>query len=158
VPDAQAAHEKTITSILPALAGASNIYGAGMLELGMSFSLEQLVIDDEINGMNYHPYRGIEVSDLTLDYEGIRKVGIGKDFLGEKNTMEYINVPSRARLFDREMFETWQRAGSKSLTDVAHDRVIDILKNVPQRTPLSRSQREEMDRVIKESDKTCPRI
>jgi trimethylamine--corrinoid protein Co-methyltransferase len=158
VPDAQAAHEKTMTSILPALVGASNIYGAGMLELGMAFSLEQLVIDNEINGMNYFPYNGIEVTEKTLDYEGIRKVGIGRDFLGEVNTMEYINMPSRAKLFDREMVETWERAGRKTLTDVAHDRVVDILENIPQKTPLSASQRADMDRVIKESDKTCPRI
>lgn len=153
MPDAQAAHEKTITSILPALAGASNIYGAGMLELGMSFSLEQLVIDDVINGMNYFPYNGIEVNDVTLDIESIRRVGIGRDFLGEMETMQNMNSVSHPLLIDREMFETWEKAGSKSLTDVAHDRVVDILNNIPQRTPLTSWQRSEMDRVIKESDK-----
>jgi trimethylamine--corrinoid protein Co-methyltransferase len=153
LPDAQAAHEKTITSILPALAGASNIYGAGMLELGMSFSLEQLVIDDVINGMNYFPSDGIEVTDKTLDIESIRRVGIGKDFLGQMETMQYMDILSHPPLIDREMVETWEKTGRKSLTDVAHDRVVDILKNIPQRTPLTSSQRADMDRVIKESDK-----
>lgn len=142
-----------MTSILPALAGASNIYGAGMLELGMSFSLEQLVIDDVINGLNYFPYNGIEVNDVTLDIASIKRVGIGRDFLGEMETMNNMNILSHPPLIDREMYETWKKAGSKSLTDVAHDRVVDILKNIPQRTPLSSSQRAEMDRVIKESDK-----
>jgi trimethylamine--corrinoid protein Co-methyltransferase len=135
------------------LAGASNIYGAGMLELGMSFSLEQLVIDDVINGLNYFPYNGIEVSDLTLDIGSIKRVGIGRDFLGEMETMNYMNILSHPPLIDREMYETWNKAGRKTLTDVAHDRVTDILKNIPQRTPLSSFQRAEMDRVIKESDK-----
>jgi trimethylamine--corrinoid protein Co-methyltransferase len=142
-----------MTSILPALAGASNIYGAGMLELGMSFSLEQLVIDDVINGLNYFPYNGIEVSDLTLDIASIKRVGIGRDFLGEMETMNYMNIRSHPPLIDREMYETWNKAGRKTLTDAAHDRVADILKNIPQRTPLSSFQRAEMDRVIKESDK-----
>jgi Trimethylamine:corrinoid methyltransferase len=124
-----------------------------MLELGMSFSLEQLVIDDVINGMNYFPYNGIEVNEKTLAYESIRKVGIGNDFLGEKDTMENISILSHPPLIDREMIETWVKAGSKSIVDVAHDRVVDILKNIPQRTPLSSSQRADMDRVIKESDK-----
>ena len=124
-----------------------------MLELGMSFSLEQLVIDDVINGMNYYPYNGIEVNDRTIAYESIRKVGIGNDFLGEMDTMNYIDTLSHPPLLDREMIETWARGGSKSLVDVAHDRVVDILKNIPQRTPLSSSQRAAMDRVIKESDK-----
>ena len=153
MPDAQAAHEKTITSILPALAGASNIYGAGMLELGMSFSLEQLVIDDVINGLNYYPYGGIEVTKKTLDVGSIKRVGIGRDFLGEMETMNNMHILSHPPLIDREMVETWEKAGRKSLTDAAHDRVADILKNIPQRTPLSSSQRAEMDRVIKESDK-----
>jgi trimethylamine--corrinoid protein Co-methyltransferase len=142
-----------MTSILPALAGASNIYGAGMLELGMSFSLEQLVIDDVINGLNYFPYRGVEVNDVTLDVASIKRVGIGGDFLGEMETMNNMNALSHPLLINREMFETWKKAGEKSLTDAAHDRVVDILKNMPQRTPLTSSQRAEMDRVIKESDK-----
>ena len=142
-----------MTSILPALAGASNIYGAGMLELGMSFSLEQLVIDNVINGLNYFPYNGIEVSDITLDIGSIKRVGIGRDFLGEMETMNNMNILSHPPLIDREMYETWNKAVRKTLTDVAHDRVVDILKNIPQRTPLTSSQRAEMDRVIKESDK-----
>jgi len=142
-----------MTSILPALAGASNIYGAGMLELGMSFSLEQLVIDDVINGLNYYPYNGIEVTEKTLDVASIKRVGIGKDFLGQMETMHNMNILSHPPFIDREMFDTWRRAGRKSLTDVAHDRVVDILKNIPQKTPLSSFQRAEMDRVIKESDK-----
>ena len=41
--DAQSGHEKTITGILPALAGANVIYGLGMLEMGITFDLAQLV-------------------------------------------------------------------------------------------------------------------
>ncbi len=37
-----------MTCLLPALAGANTLYGAGMLELGMTFSMEQLVIDNDI--------------------------------------------------------------------------------------------------------------
>ena len=37
--------------MLAALAGANLIYGAGMLEAGMTFSFGQLVIDDEIAAM-----------------------------------------------------------------------------------------------------------
>ncbi|MBW2677288.1 MAG: trimethylamine methyltransferase family protein, partial [Deltaproteobacteria bacterium] len=42
--DAQAGHEKSISALLPALAGANLIYGAGMLEAGMTFSFGQLVM------------------------------------------------------------------------------------------------------------------
>ncbi len=119
----------------------------------MSFSLEQLVIDDVINGLNYYPYNGIEVNEKTLAVDSIMEVGAGGDFLGVMDTLMNIDLGSNPPLFNREMFETWKRGGEKSLTDVAHDRVVDILKNEPQRTPLSSWQREEMDRIIKESDK-----
>ena len=58
MPDSQAAHEKTLTSIFPALAGANSIYGSGMLELGQTFSMEQLVIDNDIIAMNFKAMEG----------------------------------------------------------------------------------------------------
>ena len=60
---------------MPALAGASNIYGSGMLELGMSFSLEQLVADDCILDMVRYARLGIEVNEETISYEAIERVG-----------------------------------------------------------------------------------
>ena len=66
MPDSQAAHEKTITSLLPAIAGANSIYGSGMLELGQTFSMEQLVIDNDIIAMNFRAMEGIPVTDDTL--------------------------------------------------------------------------------------------
>ena len=45
--DAQTAYEKTLTGLAPALAGASLIYGAGMLESGMTCDLGQMVMDNE---------------------------------------------------------------------------------------------------------------
>jgi len=40
--DGQTAHEKTLTALLPALAGANLIYGLGMIEMGMTLSYAQL--------------------------------------------------------------------------------------------------------------------
>ena len=45
--DAQSGHEKTLTGLLTALAGANLIYGAGMLESGVTIDYGQLVMDDE---------------------------------------------------------------------------------------------------------------
>ena len=49
--DVQIGHEKTITGLLPALAGANMIYGMGMLDMGMTLSLPQFLIDNEIARM-----------------------------------------------------------------------------------------------------------
>jgi trimethylamine--corrinoid protein Co-methyltransferase len=66
VVDAQSGHEKTITGLLPALAGANVIYGLGMLEMGITFDLTQLVLDHEFATMMLHSLQGIPVNDETL--------------------------------------------------------------------------------------------
>ena len=40
-------HEKTLTGLMAALAGANLIYGPGMLESGITFDFAQLVMDNE---------------------------------------------------------------------------------------------------------------
>ncbi len=49
--DAQSGHEKTLTGLLPALAGANLIYGLGMLESGVTLDFGQLVMDAEFARM-----------------------------------------------------------------------------------------------------------
>jgi len=64
--DAQAGYEKAMGSLMPALAGAQLVHdAAGLLEGSITFSLEQLIIDDEINGMALRAARGIEVNEDT---------------------------------------------------------------------------------------------
>ena len=64
--DAQSGHEKTLTGLMPALAGANLIYGLGMIESGMTFDFGQLVMDDEFAGMIKQCVRGIRVDDEAL--------------------------------------------------------------------------------------------
>lgn len=151
MPGVQSGHEKTITSMMPALAGASNIYGSGMLELGMSFSLEQLVADDCIIGMIKYARHGIEVNEDTLSYEAIKRVGIGNDFLGDMDTLAHVDLPSRPTVFDRNMFETWTAEGSREAIDIAHGIVEDILAH-HEPTPIDADVRKELDRIIREAD------
>ena len=129
VPDAQAGHEKTITTALAALAGSNTIYGSGMLELGMTFSMEQLVIDNDIIAMVKKAMEGIPVSEETLGVDQIKKVGIGNNFLALKKTRELVDLPSSPKLFDRKMFGDWYAAGAKDAADRAHETVVDVMKN-----------------------------
>lgn len=138
---------------MPELAGSSNIYGAGMLELGMSFSLEELVLDNEYIGMNKIASRGIEVSKKTLAVDTINDIGAGRDFLGHMDTILHMDELSHSNIIDRQMLESWKSKGSKNIADVAHQRVLDILKNEPQRTPLTASQRSDIDKIIRRADK-----
>lgn len=126
--DAQAGHEKTMTSLLPALAGANLIYGMGMLELGVTFSFVQLVMDNEIAAMVKRVVQGVNVSDDTLAVELIKKVGSGKDFLAQKHTRQYMGTEqSKVKLIDRRMRGAWQKRGGKDLAEAAGERAREIL-------------------------------
>jgi trimethylamine--corrinoid protein Co-methyltransferase len=128
VVDAQSGHEKTITSMLPALAGANVIYGLGMLEMGITFDLAQLVLDNEIAGMILYSLNGIVVNDETLSVDVIREMGIGKDYLAHASTYKHMKSQSQVQLIDRRMREDWEAAGSTDIYKRAHSRVIEILE------------------------------
>ena len=126
--DAQSGHEKTITGILPALAGANVIYGSGMLEMGITFDLAQLVLDNEIAGMIKHAVCGIPVNDETLAVDVIKSLGIGQDYLSHETTFNHMKTQSQAYLLDRRMREDWEADGSKDMYQRAHDKMIHILE------------------------------
>lgn len=150
--DAQAGHEKTITSLLPALAGANLIYGMGMLELGVTFSFAQLVIDNEIAAMVKRVVQGVRVQDDTLAVELIKKVGSGKDFLAQKHTRQYMGTEqSKVGLLDRRMRGAWQKRGGKDLAEMATDRAREILEShkVPE---LPAEVRSKLRSIVEEAE------
>lgn len=95
----------------------------------MTFSMEQLVIDNDIIKMTKKVLQGVPVNEETLAVESIQKVGIGNNFLALKQTRMLVNYPSDPMLIDRRMFGDWAAAGSKDLAAAAHDKVVDVLKN-----------------------------
>ena len=117
-----------MTGILPALAGANVIYGLGMLEMGITFDLAQLVWDHEIAEMILHAMQGVPVNDTTLAVDVIKEMGIGRDYLSHPTTFEHMRSQSRARLMDRRMREDWEAAGSTDAYKRSHDKMRDILE------------------------------
>lgn len=115
--------------MLPALAGANVIYGSGMLEMGITFDLAQLVIDNEIAEMIKFALRGIPVSDETLSVEVIKEMGIGKDYLAHETTFNHMKSQSQSDLIDRRMREDWEVSGSTDIGKRAREKVIHILEN-----------------------------
>lgn len=93
------------------LAGANIIYGLGMLEMGMTISYSQLLMDAEMAEMMLFSMDGIVVSDETLSVEVIREVGPRSDFLSHMNTYENMRIQSRPKLIDRLTRDRWKEAG-----------------------------------------------
>ena len=113
----------------------------------MSFSMEQLLIDNETIGMNRFAKKGIEVAEDTIDLQDIRDVGPGGDFLGHPTTLANVDIPSKAYILDRNMYGGWAAGGKKDAVDVAHEMVVKYLAQPPQ-TPLSKEALAKMDEII----------
>jgi len=136
----------------PAIAGAKIIYGAGMVELGMTFSLEQFLIDHDIINMIKSYTNGVPVNEETLSVKAIQEVGAGKSFLGHKTTLKNIDLPSNPEFFDRMMYGDWAKNGSRNIVDVTHEGVNKLKKNYKP-TPIEKDLLKEMGAVVKRADK-----
>ena len=151
VGDAQSGHEKTLTALLPALAGADIIYGLGMIESGMTFDFGQLVMDDEFARMIKFVVAGIPVSDETLATHVIASVGPFGDFLSEDHTMAHMREQSQPRIIDRRVREEWAAQGSSTAHERATAKAREIL-DTHQPMPVAEGAREEMRAIIAEAE------
>ncbi len=88
------------------------IYGLGMLEMGITFDLAQLVLDDEVAGMIMHVVNGIPVNDETLSADAIKEVGIFKDYLAHDDTYKHRKTQSQPKFMDRRMRPDWEASGT----------------------------------------------
>ncbi|MFQ6034544.1 MAG: trimethylamine methyltransferase family protein [Sedimentisphaerales bacterium] len=79
--DAQAGLESGIGAALAALSGINNISGPGMLDFESCFSLEKLIVDNEICGMAFRLIDGIEPRE---DFPALR---ILQELLREKHLL-----------------------------------------------------------------------
>jgi trimethylamine--corrinoid protein Co-methyltransferase len=131
--DTQAGYESAMTNLMVALAGGNFIHdAAGFIEFCMTASYDKLAVDDEIIGMVMRAVEGIEVSDETVAFDTIRKVGPGGHYLGQPHTRRHMRsqqfVPE---LSDREDRISWEAAGSKALKDRAAQKVQKLLGALP---------------------------
>lgn len=152
VPGSQAAMEKVQTCLPAAMAGANIISMGGSLDSASTFSYEQLIIDDEIAGSLQRIARGVEFDDGSLAVDLIKKVGIGKHFLGERHTLD--NVMKEywfPRLLTRkaQALEVWEMPRLAEL-DLAGSARIELKKilHTHQAPSLEPSIRERMHDIV----------
>ena len=150
-PDAQAAHEFTLTAVLPALAGANMIYGVGMLDSGMTWDYAQAVMQNEMVRMIVKAVEGLPINDDLMALDVIESVGPGGEYITHPHTYENMKQQSRVDLFDRNTREAWEAAGSRNIVDAAYAKALDILKShVPE--PLSDSVKNSLNEIFNEAE------
>ncbi len=104
------------------------IYGAGMLESGITFDYGQLVLDCEFARMIKHTIQGIPVNDESLAIDPIKEIGPGGDYLMHKHTFNHMRSQSKPELIDRKMRGGWEKAGSTNAYERALMKVRYILE------------------------------
>ena len=109
------------------MAGANQIYGAGMIESGVTFDFGQLVMDDEIAGMIKKVVGGIPVSDDTLAVYDIASVGPFGDFLSLGATLRHMRELSQPEVLDRRVREDWEARGASDLYERSRARALEIV-------------------------------
>jgi trimethylamine---corrinoid protein Co-methyltransferase len=151
VSDVQVGHEKTLTALVPALAGASLIYGSGMTESGVTFDCAQFVLDNEFARMIRRVVGGVTVNDETLLVEDIHKVGPFGDYLSLDSTLKGMRGPSTSTLFDRRVREDWEADGAKDAYQVAREKALEILES-HQPAPVDPDVAAQVHRIVEEVD------
>ena len=143
--DAQAGLESGMGVMLAALAGINNISGPGMLDFESCFSLEKLVVDNEICGMALRMIRGIEPKEDFPARPIFEELLQEKHLLIADHTRKYLKEEEYfpGPVINRANRMRWEEEGSLSLLERANREVKKALDvHVP--TRLSGEIRKEL--------------
>jgi trimethylamine--corrinoid protein Co-methyltransferase len=150
-PDAQAMMERLMTLLLPALAGM-DLINLSTLDTKMTFSREQLVIDDTILSVAERCLRGITVDDETLALDLIHEIGPGGAFLATDHTRRHFQdellIPD---LLGREPRQSWEAAGAPDMRARARGKARRILAE-HRPAPLTDGVAAQLDEIVKEAE------
>ena len=151
--DEQVGFEKSMTGLLPAMAGAEIISAAGIVDSLVVTSPLQLVIDDEFFGMMFRVLRGIRVDHETLATGLIAQIGYDTSYLKSRHTLSnYEKEHHLAKLFDKRFRGPWETAGAMSIDKAAKNRVQSILSK-HEITPLDRDLQKKLDEIVHQEEK-----
>jgi trimethylamine--corrinoid protein Co-methyltransferase len=133
IADAQSGAEKAYNHALVGNAGANLIYeSAGMQASLLGFSLESLIIDNDIIGATQRTIKGIEVSDDTLSFDTIKSTCMGGPghYLGSDQTLRLMETEYvYPGVGDRRSPNEWSEQGSSDVLARAALKVREILAN-----------------------------
>ncbi len=134
------------------MAGANQIYGAGMIESGVTFDLGQLVMDNEIARMIKFAVGGIAVTDETLAVDDIARVGAFGDFLSLDATLKHMRELSQPVVLDRRVREDWESRGATDLASRSRARALELVES-HQPAPVDPEVADEVRRIIAAADR-----
>jgi trimethylamine--corrinoid protein Co-methyltransferase len=152
--DAQAGLESSMGATLAALSGINSISGPGMLDFESGFSLEKLVVDNEICGMVQRLIKGIEPREdfpaLPIFQELLKE----EHLLISKHTRRYLKEEHLfpGSVIDRANLNRWKEEGALTLNERAQREVKNLLENY-RPSELSDEIKKELIRLMEKEAK-----
>jgi trimethylamine--corrinoid protein Co-methyltransferase len=153
VPGVQVGVEKMASLLMPVLCGAVGVGTVGHLENAVTFSPEQLVIDNEIVGYVRRMIRGMDVNDETLAAEVIERVGIGGEYLSDEHTLRRFREEMHdSLLFERASWGQVYQGDLRGMQERARRRAQEILASDAWQPPLTREQEQAIDEIVAQAE------
>ena len=149
--DQQASLEGSLWILLSCLNGINLAHDVGYIDNGLTTSLEQLVVSNEVIGMVRRISQGFEINEETMALDLINRIGPGGEYLTSDHTLRHFKENWFPKLISRIPFERWEKGGRKDLGTRANERVKFILENHCPR-PLEEGLRSELRKIVKSRD------
>lgn len=127
--DAQAGLETGLGIFLATMSGITQVSGPGMLDFESCFSLEKLVLDDQIIAMSRRLMKGVEPKEDFPIIARMEELLKEKHLLISSHTMQYLDeehlMPSQ--VIDRANRMRYREEGSRSLGQRAKRQINELL-------------------------------
>jgi trimethylamine--corrinoid protein Co-methyltransferase len=150
-PGFQAGMEKTFSMLMPLLAGSVGIGTLGALENCMTFSPQQLVIDNDLVGSVRCLLNGFEVNEETLAVDVVKEVGAGGSFLGHAHTLQHLHDEiDPSRLWSRLSWGAANQPNIQKLEEKARQIAAKLMQREVE-PPLNPDQEAAIDEIVKEA-------
>jgi trimethylamine---corrinoid protein Co-methyltransferase len=127
VVDGQSAAEAALTLLAVAMGGGQLTHDCGYLESGLTGSLAQMAVCDEIVGWIRAATAPVDLSDEALALDDVDLLGIDGSFLETDHTLERFRERWYPSLFERNNHDGWRSRGGMTLAERASVRVDALL-------------------------------
>lgn len=154
--DQQSGIEAALTLMTNAISGSHLVHDLGYLESGLTGSLSQLVICDELVSWIKEALMPVEINDETLALDLIEKVGPDGQFTDSDHTLAHFRDRWYPTLIERSNYNGWKNKGGEDLGHRATAKVEQLLakhKPKPLPTDIQKHLHEIVQRARKQFDR-----
>ncbi len=150
--DQQAGMEAGFNLLISGLAGGNLIHDLGYIGVGMTYSMEMLVLCNEAVAMVKKMLSGYEINKETLALNVIEQVKPGGEYISHEHTYKnFKNEITETDLLNRDNYDSWKMQGEKDFEIKANEEVHRILAKGNQ-SKLPKNVAQAIDEIVSARD------